>query len=299
MHHKARGFNRRAPAGRGDQAFARWVHFRRSNAPAAVRSNGVRACGDEENMELDGKVCLITGGSSGIGAATAREFALRGADIAICGLPEDDLLAQGVKQEIEALGRKVLTLTADVSDPRETVRCVRQTVVALGCLDVLVHCAGGPANGGLLDVDPCTWYRAFDIHVHAAFHLARAAVPSMVERGGGAILLISSAAGSRGCAGAIAYGVAKGAIPQFTRALARELADFNIRVNCVSPGIIRTRFQDYLTSEQVEDNTRNRIPLHREGRPEDVAAALAALVENDFITGAEIPVDGGMTMRMV
>jgi NAD(P)-dependent dehydrogenase (short-subunit alcohol dehydrogenase family) len=148
-------------------------------------------------------------------------------------------------------------------------------------------------------VDPCIWYKAFDIHVHAVYHLARAAVPHMVERGGGVILLISSAAGSRGCAGAIAYGVAKGAIPPFTRALARELADFNIRVNCVSPGIIRTRFQDYLTAAQVEDNTRNRIPLHREGRPEDVAAALAALAENDFITGAEIPVDGGMTMRMV
>jgi NAD(P)-dependent dehydrogenase (short-subunit alcohol dehydrogenase family) len=107
---------------------------------------------------------------------------------------------------------------------------------------VLVHCAGGPANGGLLDVDACTWYQAFDIHVHAVFYLARAAVPSIVERGGGAILLISWAAGSWGSAGAIAYGVAKGAIPSFTRALARELADSNIRVNCVSPGIIRTRF---------------------------------------------------------
>ena len=136
-------------------------------------------------------------------------------------------------------------------------------------------------------------------HVHAVYHLTRAAVPYMTGNGGGAILLISSAAGSRGCTGAIAYGVAKGAIPQFTRTLARELADCNIRVNCVAPGIIRTRFQDYLTDEQVENNTRNRIPLHREGRPEDVAAALAALAENEFITGAEIPVDGGMTMRMV
>jgi NAD(P)-dependent dehydrogenase (short-subunit alcohol dehydrogenase family) len=250
-------------------------------------------------MELEGKVCLITGGSSGIGAATAREFAFRGADIAICGLPADDPLAQDVKQDIQAVNRKALTITADVARPEEAIRCVHDTVSALGRLDVLVHCAGGPAHGGLLNVDPCTWYRAFDIHVHAAFHLARAAVPCMVEHGGGAILLISSAAGSRGCAGAIAYGVAKGAIPQFTRALARELADLNIRVNCVSPGIIRTRFQNYLTSEQVENNTRNRIPLHREGRPEEVALALAALVENEFITGAEIPVDGGMTMRMV
>ena len=100
-------------------------------------------------------------------------------------------------------------------------------------------------------------------------------------------------------AGAIAYGVVKGAIPQFTRALARELADYNIRVNCVSPGMIRTRFQDSLTPEQVENNMRLRIPLHREGKPEEVASTLAALVENDFITGAEISVDGGMTMRMV
>lgn len=250
-------------------------------------------------MELEGKVCLITGGSSGIGAATAREFAFRGADIAVCGLPADDLLAQGLKKDVEALNRRALTVTADVSVPAEAGRCVERTIAEFGRVDVLVHCAGGAANGGLLEVDPCTWYRAFDIHVHAVYHLARAAVPSMVENGGGAILLISSAAGARGCPGALAYGVAKGAIPQFTRALARELADFNIRVNCVSPGIIRTRFQDYLTSEQVENNTRNRIPLHREGRPEEVAAALAALVENDFITGAEIPVDGGMTMRMV
>jgi len=250
-------------------------------------------------MKLEGKVCLITGGSSGIGAATAREFAFRGADIAVCGLPADDLLAQAVKKEVEGLNRRALTISADVSDPAAAAACVEQTVASLGRLDVLVHCAGGPARGGLLDVDPRTWYSAFDIHVHAVFHLARAAAPRMMESGGGAILLIASAAGSRGCMGAIAYGVAKGAIPQFTRALARELADSNIRVNCVSPGIIRTRFQDYLTSEQVEDNTRNRIPLHREGQPEEVAAALAALAENDFITGAEIPVDGGMTMRMV
>jgi NAD(P)-dependent dehydrogenase (short-subunit alcohol dehydrogenase family) len=250
-------------------------------------------------VKLEGKVCLITGGSSGIGAATAREFAFRGADIAVCGLPADDALAQSVKRDVEALNHRALTIAADVADPAQAASCVQRTIDSFGRLDVLVHCAGGPVPGGLLEVDAKNWHGAFDIHVHAVYHLARAVVPCMAEHGGGAILLISSAAGARGCAGAIAYGVAKGAIPQFTRALARELADFNIRVNCVSPGIIRTRFQDYLTSEQVENNVRNRIPLHREGRPEDVAAALAALAENDFITGAEIPVDGGMTMRMV
>lgn len=237
-------------------------------------------------MKLEGKVCLITGGTQGIGAATAREFVSRGARVAICGRHAEHAHA-------------VLTIKADVADPEQALSCVQETVEALGRLDVLVHCAGGPAPGSLLDVDADTWYKAFDIHVHAIFHLARAAVPHMSKNGGGAILLISSAAGARGCTGAIAYGVVKGAIPQFTRALARELADFNIRVNCVSPGIIRTRFQDYLTPEQVQRNIRDRIPLHREGLPEDVAAALAALAENDFITGADLPIDGGMAMRMV
>ena len=250
-------------------------------------------------MKLESKVCLITGGSSGIGAATAREFARRGADIAICGLPADEALSRQVQADIEALDRRVLALNCDVSDPEQAVRSVQHTVETLGRLDVLVHCAGGAAPGSLLDVDPKTWYRAFDIHLHAIFHLARAAVPHMAQSGAGAILLISSAAGARGCAGAIAYGVVKGAVPQFTRSLARELAGQNIRVNCVSPGIIRTRFQDYLTPEQVRNNIQNRIPLHREGRPEEVADALAALAENDFITGADVPVDGGMAMRMV
>ena len=122
----------------------------------------------------------------------------------------------------------------------------------------------------------------------------------MKKRHGGAVVLVSSAAGLRGCLGATAYGVVKGALPQFARAMARELADDNIRVNCVSPGVIRTRFQSMLTPEQVTNNIEKRIPLHREGRPEDVAQAIAMLVCNDFITDMRISaIDGGMTMRIV
>src|ERR1041385_4605648 len=98
-------------------------------------------------MKLDGKVCLITGGSSGIGAATAREFAFRGADIAICGLPADDRLAQEVKRDIEAMNRRAFSIAADVANPAEAARCVQSTIENLGRLDVLVHCAGGGAGG--------------------------------------------------------------------------------------------------------------------------------------------------------
>jgi len=97
----------------------------------------------------------------------------------------------------------------------------------------------------------------------------------------------------------LAYAVVKGAIPQFTRALALELSDYNIRVNCISPGIIRTRFQDYLTPEQISRNINDRIPLHREGTPQDVAEAACMLLVNEFITGENVTIDGGMTMRIV
>lgn len=249
-------------------------------------------------MELKNKVCLITGGTKGIGAATALELARHGAHISINGRTKDEA-AKSVQAQVEGMGRRCLLHIADVSRPDEATRCVETTAALLGRLDVLVHSAGGAAPGSLLEVTPEVWYRAFDVHIHAAFNLCRAAVPLMRRNREGAIVLISSAAGLRGCAGAIAYGVAKGALPQFVRSLAREVADDNLRVNCVSPGIIRTGFQSHLTPDQVTNNIEARIPLHREGKPEEVAQAIAMLVRNDFITGENVAIDGGMTMRIV
>jgi NAD(P)-dependent dehydrogenase (short-subunit alcohol dehydrogenase family) len=252
---------------------------------------------ETDPMELNEKVCLITGGTKGIGAAAAVELARRGAHITIIGRTADEE-AEKTKAKVEALGRKCLLQIADVSRPSEAARCVEAAAHELGGLDVLIHSAGGAALGGLLEITPDAWYAAFNLHVHAVFHLCRAAVPLMEAKHEGAIVLISSAAGLRGCPGAIAYGVVKGALPQFARALAYELAEHNIRVNCVSPGIIRTRFQDHLTPGQVAHNIENRIPLHREGCPEDVAEAITTLVCNNFITGENLAIDGGMTMRI-
>jgi NAD(P)-dependent dehydrogenase (short-subunit alcohol dehydrogenase family) len=253
---------------------------------------------EREGMKLSGKVCLITGGTRGIGAATALALASSGADVAINGRVGDEE-AYGVKASIEALGRRCYLHLGDVSTPAVAEEFVKTTAETLGGVDTLIHSAGGAAPGSLLEVDPAVWYHAFDIHIHAVFHLTRAAVPLMKQRHGGSIVLLSSVAGLRGCAGAIAYGAVKGALPQFARALAREFGDDNIRVNCVSPGIIRTRFQDFLTPEQAKDNIQRRIPLHREGTPADVAQVITTLVSNDFITGENIVIDGGMSMRMV
>src|SRR5207244_10598221 len=133
---------------------------------------------------------------------------------------------------------------------------------------------------------------AFDIHVHAIFHLCRAAIPLIKPRKAGAIILVSSTAGLRAVYTYVAYQVVKGALPHFTRALAREFADDNIRINCVAPGVIRTRFHAHMTEEQKRLNLEQRIPLHREGTPAQVGSLILELVRNDYITGETMTIDG-------
>lgn len=250
-------------------------------------------------MQLQDKICLVTGGTRGIGAATAVEFARRGASVAVCGRSPDEEAEQVVKA-IEGLGRKCLVITADMAKPEDARRCVEETVAAFGGLDVLVHAGGGPAKGALLEVSEEIWYHAFDVHIHAVFHLCRAAMPVMKPRGEGAIVLVGSTAGRLGVIGAAAYATVKGALVQLTRVLGREFANDNIRVNCVAPGVITTRFHEImgLTPEARKNNLDNRIPLHREGTPEQVAQVIALLAENDYMTGETVTIDGGLTSRI-
>ena len=249
-------------------------------------------------MNLEGKVALVTGGTMGIGAAIACNLARRGADIAIAARTLGEEAAK-TRQQIEAYGRQCFTMTADFSRQADCDAVVAQTAEHFSRLDVLVHNAGGNAAGRIDEVSPDEWRYAMDVHVNANFYLARAALPHLKQQREGCIITVSSTAGIRGVAGALAYATAKGALPQFTRSLARELADDNIRVNCVAPGIIRTRFHEYMTPQRRELNLQHRIPLHREGTPEQVAEAVALLVANDYITGEVIVVDGGLTSRIV
>jgi 3-oxoacyl-[acyl-carrier protein] reductase len=248
-------------------------------------------------MQLQNKTALITGGTRGIGAATALAFAREGANVAISSR-HDDADAQHTKREIEALGRRCEMILADCGQPAQCERLVTQAADALGGLDVLVHAAGGAVPGGLLEVTPEAWNSAFDVHVHAVYHLSRAAVPHMRKGKEGAIVLISSTAGKLGVMGNLAYQAVKGALPHLTRALARELANDNIRVNCVAPGVIRTKFHEHMSAEQKKLNLEQRIPLHREGTSEQVAEVILMLAKNDYITGDTVTIDGGLTSRI-
>lgn len=249
-------------------------------------------------MDLKNKRALITGGTKGIGAAIALDFARHGADVVINSRSEDED-AKSVIKQIEALGQKAFFIAADMVDPASIESLVARSADQLGGIDVLVHNAGGPAPGRIDEIATEDWMYAFDVHVHAAYHLCRHSLPHMRKNSEGAILFVSSAAGIRGCPGAVVYGTVKGAMAQMTRMLARDVADDNIRVNCVAPGIIRTRFHEKMTSDQQKHNLANRIPLHREGTSEDVAEVTHLLATNEFMTGETVVVDGGMTMQIV
>jgi NAD(P)-dependent dehydrogenase (short-subunit alcohol dehydrogenase family) len=248
-------------------------------------------------MQLTKKRALITGGTKGIGAAIAIDLAHQGCDVVINGRHQD-ASAVDVQKKIASLGRKCVVAIADVASPDDVHRMVQEAERELGALDVVVHSAGGASLGTIDQCSPEQWLNTFDVHVHAAYHLCRAALPGMRRSGEGAIILISSVAGIRGVPTHLAYATVKGAILQFTRSLARDEADHNIRINCVAPGIIRTRFHEAMTPEAKAHNLAARIPLHREGTPEQVAEAVRALVTNDFITGEVLVVDGGTSMQV-
>jgi 3-oxoacyl-[acyl-carrier protein] reductase len=248
-------------------------------------------------MDLINKRAFITGGTKGIGAAIAIDLAQQGCDVAINGRFDDESAAE-VRQAVTAAGRKCATIIADVARPADAERSVHEAAAALGGLDILVHSAGGPSWGAIDQCSPEQWHATFDIHVHAAYYLCRAALPFMRRQRGGVILLVSSVAAIRGIPNHIAYGTVKAAILQFTRCLARDVADDNIRVNAIAPGIIRTRFHENMAPEAKAHNLAVRVPLHREGTPEQVAEAVRTLIANDYITGESLVVDGGLSMQV-
>jgi len=245
---------------------------------------------------FSGQAALITGGTRGIGAAIAAGLAAEGCRVLVNGRNSDAETEANLKK-LRELG-DIELLNGDASDPEVAAALVDRVRNRFGRLDYLVPAAGGAHNGTILSHTPDSWEAAFSVHIHALFHIFRAAQPMLAERGGG-VLFIGSAAGRRGVPAAVAYATVKGALPNLARALARDHAAEGIRVNVIEPGIIRTRFHAAMTPEVEKNNLANRIPLKRFGTAENVATAAIELLTNPFITGETLGIDGGMSMRMV
>lgn len=248
--------------------------------------------------DLKGTAALVTGGTSGIGLATAQALGERGVNVVVNARTARPDVIAALNETGARTGARAIFAAGDTSQPTTGAALVQVARDAFGRLDCVVHAAGGPAPGTILELDEARWLDAFSVHVHSAFHLFRAVHP-LLAVAGGSVTLLSSAAALRGCPGTVAYQVVKASLIQMARALARDHAAENIRVNCVAPGIIRTPFHAAMTEAVRANNLANRIPLKREGRAEDVAALIVQLAENDFITGETVTIDGGMSMRMV
>jgi 3-oxoacyl-[acyl-carrier protein] reductase len=244
--------------------------------------------------EIEGKVAVITGGTRGIGLAIARQLLAQGGRVVLNGRSATS--EAGALQEAFSPDRVAIHL-ADISRPDQAAALIEGAARQFGRVDILVHSAGGPVPGSVLDLTAEAWMEAFAIHVHPVFHLFRAAHP-LLSVVGGSVLLISSVAGLRGCPNSAAYQTVKGALIPLAKALAFDNAAAGIRVNVVAPGIIRTRFHQGMSDAAKAHNLANRIPLRREGSVDDVAEAAMAMLTNAFITGEVLTVDGGMSMRV-
>ncbi len=240
-----------------------------------------------------GKVALVTGASRGIGAAIAIQLAKDGYDVAV-NYETQAARAEAVANEIRALGRRSVSVQADVGE-RLQVESMFQTVrESLGEVDLLVSNAGIAGQVQIQDLTEELWYHFFAVNVDGAFHTVQCALPHMLSVHKGCIITVSSMWGLRGASCESAYSATKAALIGFSRSLATELAPTGIRVNCVAPGVIDTEMLDELP-QGVKETLAEETPLRRLGTPQDVAAAVSFLASDaaSFITGQVLTCDGG------
>jgi 3-oxoacyl-[acyl-carrier protein] reductase len=249
--------------------------------------------------ELKGKRALVTGSSTGIGAAVARALGALGVHVAVHGNANADA-ARAVAQDVKAAGGKAAVVIGDVSHSIETARIVDEAVAALGGLDILINNAGAilerVTNAAF---DDEMYEKVYDLNVRSVLSTTKAAFPYLKAGGHGAIVNTGSIAGRfGGFAGSTVYASAKAAVHSITRNAAREFAPHGIRVNTVAPGFITTPFHDE-TPESVREAARAQIPMNRLGTAEECVGAYIFLVApsmSGYITGQIIDVNGGQLM---
>ncbi|MBI4517117.1 MAG: SDR family oxidoreductase [Deltaproteobacteria bacterium] len=238
-----------------------------------------------------GKVAVVTGAASGIGAATARRFAQEGARLVLSDLNEG--AGEALAQELGAT-----FLRADVADPAQVETLMQTATDRYGVLNIVFNNAGIGTYGKSPDLDVEMWKRVIEVDLHGVFYGCKFAVPLLRRAGGGVIVNTASISGLFGDYGLVAYNAAKGGVVNLTRTVAIDHARENIRCNCVCPGPIETPLLSpllALPNAVAEYNAL--VPMGRIGKPEEIAAAVAFLASDDaaYITGAALVVDGGLT----
>jgi 3-oxoacyl-[acyl-carrier protein] reductase len=250
-------------------------------------------------MDLTGKVALITGASSGIGAATALVFADLGAKVAI-GYHGNQAGAEAVRAEIEKAGGTAIAIRADVRKSAEISHLIAAVTTQLGPIDILVNNAGSLVERQrILELTEDRWNEIINLNLTSAMLCSQAVAKSMMDRKTGAIINIVSIAGRNGGGpGASAYATAKGALITFTKGLARELAPHGVRVNGVSPGVIATPFHEVFSTPEMIKTFVAGIPMGRTGTSPECATVIAFLASDAaaYIAGETIEVNGGQLM---
>jgi len=253
--------------------------------------------------KLQGRVAIVTGAGSGIGAATAARFAAEGAAVVCVDLNGD--AAEQTAAEIAGLGGRALAAAADVTSSPALDGVTDLALSRFGAIDVCFANAGIAGPGSAADVDDATWAAVIDVNLTGVWRTARAVLPAMLERGRGSIINQASAGGLVGVPGVAAYAAAKGGVIALTRQMAVDYGPCGIRVNAIAPGTVPTPLLrasnaaggGLMTSAQDQEGIARRFPLGRIGTPEDIAGAAAYLACDDsaWITGTVLVVDGGMT----
>ena len=247
-------------------------------------------------MQLTDKIAIVTGAGNGFGAGIAQAYAAEGARVVLA-----DLNLKNAQAVAEDLGAGTSTFQCDVAEGLQVSALVEHCVSTFGVPDIVVNNAGTThPNGSLLEVSEATFDRIFAVNVKSIFHMARAVIPLMRQRKYGVILNIASTAGMRPRPGLVWYSGTKGAVNTFSKGMALELAEDNIRVNAISPVMGETGLiADFMGQDTPENRAKFKasIPLGRFSQPRDIANAAIFLASDaaDLITGIDFPVDGGRT----
>jgi len=250
-------------------------------------------------LDLTGRVALVTGASSGIGAATASVLADLGAIVAL-GYHQNEEGANQVLDQIMKEGGKALAICADMRRAADISSLVKRATDELGPIDILVNNAGSLVQRqAIRELTPERWNEIMNLNLTSVMLCSQAVATSMIERKRGAIINIVSIAGRTGGGpGAAAYSVAKGGLITFTKSLAKELAPYGVRVNAISPGVIDTPFHQVFSTPEMIRNFVTTIPLGRLGTPLECAKVIAFLASDasSYIVGETIEVNGGQLM---